>query len=266
MRIRLGLKLWSTNVDMIAEARSLAERGLLDYIELFCVPDSLGSVGGAWQSLAAEFVVHAPHSMAGLNFSIAAMKERNKILAEESLRLADIVGAETVIFHPGAGGRLEETIRQASAIRDSRMVFENKPKMGLDGSICVGYLPGELREISDRLNTRICLDFGHAVAAANSLERSPMEFLEEFLGMAPAIYHLTDGDYSSETDRHDPYGGGNFPLQEFLARIPDGARVTDEAKRISRTDLQEFVADHVYIDSLLNGSTAELQSEDGRRD
>jgi sugar phosphate isomerase/epimerase len=247
MRIKLGLKLWSTNTYLIPEALRLAERGSFDYIELFSVPDSLSDVGDSWKGLGLPFVIHAPHSAAGLNFSIAPMEVRNRTLAAESFRFADLLGADTVIFHPGTRGTLEETMRQASLVRDQRMVFENKPKLGLDGSICVGYLPEDMRRLCEGLGTRFCLDFGHAVAAANACAIDPMTLVDQFFELRPAMYHLTDGDYTGRVDRHDAYGSGSFPLASFLSRIPDGVRVTDEARRADSSGLEEFLKDSEFI-------------------
>ena len=38
-----------------------------------------------------------------------------------------------------------------------------------------------------------CLDFGHAVCAANNFKIEPMEFLIKMNKLSPSMYHLTDG-------------------------------------------------------------------------
>jgi len=251
MKIRFGLKAWSTNLGIIGKAEALYERKDLDYIELFAVPDSYEECAKAWKSSRIPFVVHAPHSLAGLNFSKPEMEAENSRLAEQSFRWADLVRADTVIFHPGTGGSLQETIRQASKLRDSRMIMENKPRDGLDGSICVGSSPREVKELTEVMGVGFCLDFGHAIEAANSHGEDPIQYVKKFMELGPRMFHLTDGDYSGKTDRHDPYGRGDFPLKLLVSMVPRGFRLTDEAKRQDVESLDEYLTDRNFIRGIL---------------
>ena len=76
-----------------------------------------------------------------------------------------------------------------------------------------------------------------------NLTDEPLEYIkllkEKF---NPRVYHLTDGDYESELDRH-LHGMGTFPLKELLGFIPDDAMVTNEAKREKKSSLIEFLSD-----------------------
>lgn len=251
MKILFGLKAWSINLGIIDTAEMLHDRGDLDYIELFTVPDSFQACADAWKGKRIPFVVHAPHSLSGLNFSKPEMEMRNIELAEQSFRWADLVHADTVIFHPGTGGSLKETVRQASKLRDSRMIMENKPHDGLDGSICVGSSPGEIKKLTEALGVGFCLDFGHAIEAANSYGQEPIGFVKQFLDMKPRMFHMTDGDYSGKMDRHDAYGQGDFPLDKLLSMVPSGFRLTDEAKRKNPESLDEYLADRNFVRGIL---------------
>ena len=131
-------------------------------------------------------------------------------------------------------------------IRDSRILIENKPLKGLDGSLCVGSIVEEIKLAIDALGSGFCLDFGHAIAAANSHHRNPILFLRGFLDLKPTMYHLTDGDLKSELDSHLPYGRGNYPIPELFSMIEDGALVTDEASRTDPERLDEYLADRAY--------------------
>ncbi len=251
MRIQLGVKIWSTNVTLIAEADKLFAQGRLDYVELFCVPRSFEETASRWSDAHVPFVIHAPHSMAGLNFSIRDMEKKNAVLAEESFRMADALHADVVIFHPGIGGTIEETLRQASRFRDPRLVMENKPYEAIDGQKCIGARPSELAELLRCLDAGFCLDFGHAIEAANAIREEPMAFIGQFLQLKPIMFHLTDGDYGGKVDRHDRYGKGNFPLGTLLSFVPDGSRVTDEAERNNYVTLDEFVQDQSLVEQML---------------
>lgn len=247
MRPALGLKVWSTNIEFIKEIQALHEQANVDFVELFCVPDSFEKTGKKWSTANVPFIVHAPHSATGLNFSMNSQKRRNLELACEALHMADLLKAENIIFHPGVDGTVSETIRQMEEIKDQRSLIENKPYKGLNGSRCVGSTPQEISFLMRSLDIGLCLDFGHAISSANSHNIDFYSFIEQFAALGPSMYHLTDGDTASELDRHDQYGKGNFPLKKLLQLIPPGAKVTDEAMRKDTSTLQEYVKDRVYI-------------------
>lgn len=64
------------------------------------------------------------------------------------------------------------------------------------------------------------------------------------------MYHLTDGDFKSVYDRHFNYGEGDFPLSELFGLIPEGQMITNEAKKSSQDNLDDFVADVNFIKAL----------------
>ena len=77
-----------------------------------------------------------------------------------------------------------------------------------------------------------------------------MEFINELRNLNPLVYHLTDGDYTSELDSHLHYGAGSFPLKDLLALVPDGGMVTNEAKRFNLESLSEFKKDSEFLCNL----------------
>jgi sugar phosphate isomerase/epimerase len=252
MRIQLGLKAWSTNNLLIYEAKEAFHRGVLDYVEVFAVPGSYGSTWQSWAASGLPCVIHAPHSAAGLNFSLKEMESANKGLARESLRFADALKSDKVIFHSGTRGTIDETIRQMRLVHDSRMIIENKPFRGLDGSDCVGSTPAEIKKAMEALGIRFCLDFGHAIAASISFGQPWKKLVSQFMELKPVMFHLTDGDMSSELDHHDQYGMGSFPLSEIIKFLPSGALVTNEAKRENMDSVKEYIEDRRRIESLLD--------------
>ena len=50
-----------------------------------------------------------------------------------------------IIVHGGHTGNIEETIRQVAQLNDSRIILENKPKVGINDEACVGWSPDEFR-------------------------------------------------------------------------------------------------------------------------
>jgi RimJ/RimL family protein N-acetyltransferase len=246
-RIELGLKLWSTDTRLAKEALILVRRGIYSYIELFAVPGSFEQTGGVWSALDAPFLIHAPHSLKGLNPAKREQAAANEALARESFRFADALDAKRVIFHPGVDGPLEESIRQLRSFGDTRILVENKPREGLDGTTCVGWSPEEMAAIKHATGYGFCLDFGHAWCAAVASGYEPSGFIASLRSLGPEMYHLTDGDAASTTDRHDRYGMGSLPLPSLLASLPDGARVTNEGGRALRDSLAEAEEDSAFL-------------------
>ena len=251
--IRLGLKLGSRDTQYTDDIRRYYEQGVFQYIELFTLTGSYDDTVSYWKQFGIPFGIHAPHSAAGLNLADASAREANKSKIAEAVRFADSLKAEYIIFHSGVNGEPEEVVDQLSPFADGRFLIENKPVRGLDGSHCVGSSYGELKKIIDGIGKGcgFCLDFGHAICAANTLGRESLGFIDELRRLNPRVYHLTDGDYQSELDSHLHYGDGSFPLKDLIALVPDGGMVTNEAKRQNGTTLGEFRRDSEAFWSLL---------------
>jgi len=239
----IGLKLWSRNIQYIRPAQKLYDEKYYSYIELFAEPESYSMQIKYWQELKIPFIIHGPHYAAGVNFADSEKEAHNRAAVEEALRYADALHSSIVIFHPGVGGTPEETIRQVKSIGDKRMVMENKPALGLGGEVCRGASKEEITELLSETGLRFCLDIGHAICAANTYKVFPLDYVRELITLQPAVFHLTDGDIFSERDGHQHYGHGNYPFKEIIRLIPEGAMITNEAKKDSPHTLVDFCAD-----------------------
>jgi len=187
-----------------------------------------------------------------LNLANAADRKQNEPKIAESIKFADTLKAKYIIFHSGTNGKPEEVITQLKPFADGRFLIENKPIRGLDGSTCVGSIYDDLKLIIDDIGHEcgFCLDFGHAICAANTLKKEPFSFIKELSKLNPRVYHLTDGDYTSELDSHLHYGQGTFPLKALLSLVPDGEMITNEAKRFNTNTLNEFKMDSDFLKTL----------------
>jgi len=245
--MQFGLKLGSIDNNYAEDILSFFEAGYFQYIELFAAPGSYNDTIKYWKQFSIPIIIHAPHSFAGMNISLPEERENNKKKLQETFQFADTLKSETIIFHSGVNGKIEETINQLRPFVDSRCVIENKPMKGLNGEKCLGYTPEEIKYILNELQLDFCLDFGHAICAANSIKKEPFEFIKEFLVLKPRLYHLTDGDYTGEYDSHLHYGKGTFPIKELLKMLPEGVKVTNEAKHDSDLKLDDFKNDFFYF-------------------
>jgi len=254
--MKIGLKLWSTNDHYIEPTRKLFEQKVFDYIELFVVPDSLEYVD-LWKNLNIPYTLHAPHSMTELNPALKSCEVRNFELIEQVERYRESLKAEYIIFHPGIEGDVKETVRQFCEIRrkfpeiHQSMLVENKPLIGLNGEKCLGFSPGEIEHITCVCKIGMCLDFGHALAASNSLGIPSEIILEEFNWQEPAMYHLSDGDIKAEIDGHLNLGKGSYPIAKLAKYLPAGAIITLETAKSEKDRLDDFKEDCEYLQKFI---------------
>lgn len=241
---KLGLKIGSKDTQYTEEILKYYEEGVFQYIELFAISDTYNETVSYWKQFHIPFGIHAPHSMAGLNLASKLFHLQNKEKILETYKFADALSADYVIFHSGMNGTCVEVVNQLKDYVDSRLLIENKPLKGLNGGICIGSHFSELEYILETLNCGFCLDFGHAICAANTLVVNPLDYIYKLMDFNPRVYHLTDGDINSELDSHLHYGNGSYPLKTLLEMIPDNSRITNEAKRDDITSLREFKIDY----------------------
>jgi sugar phosphate isomerase/epimerase len=244
-----GLKLWSTNENYIEEVIRLKKNGDFDYIELFIVPDTQDRQIKLWLGLQKQYginyVLHAPHFMAGLNLSKRESLKKNIELAKITLTAADRLGSEIVIFHPGIGGQDEEVVFQLKKIFDPRIVIENKPYYPLNNinGICNGYSPASIKYIMDNTRVGFCLDIGHAICAANAVKANRYEYIKRFIALKPKIFHLTDGENNGLEDKHLHFGKGDYEIERILTFLPADSSITIETEKDHADTLADYEKD-----------------------
>ena len=250
-----GLKLWSINTDSYyEEAKRLYENEVYDYIELYVVPGSIDTLV-KWQKLNVFFIIHCPHFAHGFNLAKADKRISNKRIFEEVQKFADGLNVPYIVIHGGIDGDINETAKQLADLKDERALIENKPfialpnKMG--GEFCRGYNTLEIETVMSISGCGFCLDFGHAVCAANSLKVNYLDYIKDFMKLEPKMFHLTDiSDITSEYDSHPHLGCGQLNLREILQLLPNDATITFETVKNSKSDLNDFVEDMLFIGAL----------------
>ncbi|HUR63425.1 MAG TPA: TIM barrel protein, partial [Candidatus Thermoplasmatota archaeon] len=156
----------------------------------------------------------------------------NKILATG--KLADLMGAETVVFHPGFYGELskEETMqRVVKNVRELRNIFVReawKPRLGLEimGKRNVFGSLEEAIEVCQKVKGIVpVIDFAHIHARGNGILQNPEDFVAVFEKLAPLklehhLIHFTGIHYENGNARYRlPIKKGDLkfePLCEVL--------------------------------------------------
>lgn len=252
---KLGLKLWSINTDCYYdEAIRLYNDNVFDYIELYVVPGTLEFLS-KWKNLDIPFVIHCPHFAHGFNLAKVEKKESNRKIFEEVQKFADELKAPHIVIHGGIDGNINETARQLASFNESRALIENKPYIALPnrmgGEFCRGYNVDEVKLVMDTAKCGFCLDFGHAICAANSLNKDIYFYIEDFLCLNPAMFHLTDiKDITSPYDTHLHLGEGELNIKEILKTIPQNKNITFETNKNSKENLDDFVKDMIWLKNM----------------
>lgn len=248
----IGLKLWSINTDYyLKEACRLYRKGIFDYIELYVVPNTLETLP-AWKSLKIPYIIHNAHFIHGFNLSQKEKRNSNKNIYLQTKQFADTLNGKYIIFHGGEDGNYNETAYQIASFNEPRALLENLPIHPLPNSSakrCLGATFKEIECIIQGCDCGFCLDFGHAVCAANAQHLNPYEYIHKLAGLKPKMFHLSDINKQSDIyDSHIHFGYGEMDIAKLKHEIlPDDAIVSIETEKNSTTNLSDFEQDVSFL-------------------
>lgn len=259
---KFGVKLWSKdfakNPTFATQSVQAVKDGYFDYIELFVPPATYDDFH---ERIANEFrglkvIIHAPHSAFDMDTGNPEMFAQNREKLKASQQYADLLGAEIIILHAGFNEGeqyVEESARQFRAFKEPRLAVENLPYFcSTTQKFLHGTSPKEVRQIMEISGCHFCLDFSHALCAANSYNRDKFEDLRAYQALNPVMYHMCDGDWESDNDEHRHYGEGNYPLSELLNEYTNpNTFITMETGHGVPTSIQPWIKDITYLRALL---------------
>ncbi len=208
--MKFGLKLWSTNSNLLNKAGELIENDNFQYIELTPIPNTEIT---PFLNYDLPYIIHITTERHGLNIADRAAKQFNLKIIGHCINWADKLNAKYLILHPGFG-LIDNAMDFLGYINDKRILIENMPKIGLNRESMIGYTPEQIKELIVN-KFGLCLDLNHAIKAAVSLKISYKEFIEEFLKLNPKMLHISDGKLNNEKDEHLNIGEGDYNF-EFL--------------------------------------------------
>lgn len=250
--MKLGLKLWSNNVAYLKDAEKLVSEKQCDYIELYAFPDSFEQLASVWAAIDTPYVIHAPHFVHGMCLSDPESSSLNTKRAHEAFAYADRLSAQYVIFHPGVGGRDEETIKQLNAWPESwkqRILIENKPYRTITTppEVCNGNSPESMKKILEETGLKFCYDIGHGICSSNSRKTDPFEEIVQYQNLNPKMYHISDGESDSELDSHLHLGEGNYDFSRIMESVDFSIPISIETEKRSKEHLNDFRQDIRYL-------------------
>lgn len=253
-KIKLGLKLWSTNDHYFKEACRLWEEGVFDFIELTAVCGSYEQYARLWKTLKVPYIIHGPTYNQDFSLADPSKEKENRRRFADVQRYADLLEAPIIILHPGVEGDLNETARQLNLIQDKRIAIENKPYFVKGDLVCNGYLPEHLAFLKQSCGVKLCFDIGHAKCAANALKLEHLPFIKKFLDLKPDIFHLLDGYEKGIYDEHINLGEGEFNFNEILPLYPKNCMITLETAKKFRDNLSDFENDVNFLRGVLSNT------------
>lgn len=259
---KLGLKLWSKdfikNPEFSRQGIKAVKDGLFGYLELFALSGSFADAGQMVkeQLRGLPVIIHAPHSCFGVDTGEPELFEENCRKIKDSQLFADVLNAEIIILHAGmeeGEKHIAETVRQFNLIKDKRLAVENLPKVcSSTRRILHGTSPEQIKRIKTETGCKFCLDFSHAICAANSYGRDIWTDLDAYCALSPDMYHLCDGDWKSDVDAHLHYGEGNYDLTALLTRCTkENSLITMETGHGIPDNIEPWLKDRAYLLKLL---------------
>ncbi|MCL5011090.1 MAG: hypothetical protein M1127_02680 [Patescibacteria group bacterium] len=217
--LKYGLKIWSINKDWFGEATALQKRGLIDFIEIYLVPDSFRFADfDVFAQNEIPVMVHSPHT--SHDFDVFNLNEKNlAIWKEQIVKTADYLRSPFIITHAGVGDSSEIFQKEAQKLKDRRVLMENMPKIGFvkktGGVSCFGYSKEQLEFIHEQCGFEICLDVGHAFSSAVAQKKEPEQFARGLISdLQPFYFHICGiGDTQGIGDKHLDLWQSDFDLK-----------------------------------------------------
>jgi deoxyribonuclease-4 len=243
--MNFGLKLWSTNADVIDKAACLIKEDVFQYIELTPIPNTEID---SFLKQDVPYVIHITTERHGFNIADKSKWDFNIQVIDECIEWADKLNAKYLVLHPGFGS-IDNALDFLQMIDDDRILIENMPKLGLYDEQMIGYSPEQI-ELLMGSKFGFCLDLNHAVKAAISLRLDYKDFISEFMELNPSYFHIADGRLNYEKDEHLAIGKGEYDF-EFLKNLMRFANNTQVTFETPRMDLNSF-SDDIRNMNILN--------------
>ncbi len=212
--MRFGIKVWSTNKELLPLLRKHFELKEFDYVEISALRNSYDEKSlSALKDIPA--IVHIDNNQ--VNFADKGLEKENHEAILEAQRFADYLDAQYIIVHPGYDGSAAQCNAIVAHAKDKRFCLENMPGKTVDlKHVCIGRTYEELKSLSA---PHYCLDIAHAIKASVTLQRDPLKMIEEFCALPLTVMHISDGKMATESDEHLNIGEGDFPFKEMLRLI-----------------------------------------------
>lgn len=246
-KIEIGIKLWTTNINLYPRAVELYRQGKIDYLELKYVLDKSEQLEILKEG-EIPIILHAPNTIDGVDFGDDNFEKNLKVITEME-RIADQLNVTRIIIHPEFGS-IENVLTFLKKAHSKRLIIENVPKMTILGP-SLGFSPEILHRFL-ALGYPFCLDFAHAIKSAVAEQVDYKNYLKQFLELNPEMFHFNDGNFETDRDEHLHLGEGNFDLaflKSIVTQHPH-PKVTLETPRHNLNSFEEDLKNIEYFKNI----------------
>jgi len=233
---QFGLKLWSTNVQLLDQAEDFIKKKIFDYVELLVVPETDIT---PFLSHHIPYCIHITTDLHGVNIASPQNHTYTRTQIESCIDWANNLNACYIILHPGVGD-INNALDFLKELHDERILIENMPKTGLNGEELIGFSPTQIKSLMGN-HFGFCLDLNHAIKASTSLQLPYKKMIQDFLLLQPAMFHISDGHVACEKDEHIPIRSGDYNIPALLkdVRKSHSHIITLETPRSNQNSLNE---------------------------
>ncbi len=218
----------------------------VDFVEIMAVVGAEYTFLKQWKK---GVIIHHEHDGFGVNHANPSKRKKNIAATNWAIHLANKFHAEKIIVHGGHKESKEcsikEIIEQLTPLWDKRIIFENLIYIS-GGYYMFCYNKEQLKILTEKFNTGICLDISHAILSGMERQENPEYFLKELKKLPIKHGHLCNGHLEVPVDQHLHFCDGNFPLKRDIKYIPKGIAITIETQKNIEKAKQdiEFVRTH----------------------
>jgi len=177
----------------------------------------------------------------------AEVRKKSAKNLSEHLQIADLIGANGLIFHIGSGKELSKDKAMANVVAQCRIVLKNVPgktelvmENSAGGGQKLGVTPAEIGQMLKKINSqrmKVCWDTAHAFEAgaieeytSANIKKLVDDFDQTFGLDNLVVIHANDSKtpYNSHHDRHENIGAGYIGLDGFK-NLAKERRLRDKA-------------------------------------
>ena len=245
--LKVGLKLWSINTDILDQAFNAVLNDVFQFIELTPIPETEIT---PFINPDISYIIHMPPDKYGMNLADPSKNNLNNQFLNLCTDWADQLQARYIIFHPGFGAH-DAVAEFLEDLNDERTLLENMPRYGIHQEDMVGYLPEKLGDLMAG-KFGFCFDFSHATKTAISIGVDFHQFLMDFLPLKPKVIHISDSHLDNDIDEHLNIGQGEYEwgfLADCILKC-ENPLITLETPRVPGS-LEPNIAEAEFIRNLL---------------
>lgn len=216
--VKIGVKIWSTNISLFPSIVDNFEDNKFDFLEITAIP-------GSFNKNSLSMLKGIPTNIHTPNEDKLNLMEKNPIntqIMEEVFKYADFFNSDYIIIHAGIGNKKENFLKNIAGFKDNRLTLENTPFKSLIGETPLyAHSYRRIRELIELTGLKFCLDINHAVKSAKTQSLDYKNFLLKLKNIGPIVFHLSDGNSKKEEDEHLNIGEGNIDFQFIKKNIID---------------------------------------------